>query len=289
VTPDGVIQTISGDQAVPLGRPAGLALDGSGNLYVADSANSVVLKLTPGSGSSGTEGTGTPAPGPLLAAVSAASGQDGAVAPGELISIYGLGLGPQTGVTATLDSAGMLPTTVGGTEVQFDGTVAPILYAQAGQVNAQVPYSVTPGSNTNVVVLYNGQQVGTLMLPVASTAPALFPVVVNPDGSINSQSNPAPQNSIITLYGTGEGLSDGVNIAGLPAPMAAPFPQPQGAVSLTVAGMPAQILFAGSAPGLVGMIQVNARTPGGFVPSGQIPLVLTVGGASSPPITMWSQ
>jgi uncharacterized protein (TIGR03437 family) len=114
-------------------------------------------------------------------------------------------------------------------------------------------------------------------------------VVINVDGSINSQSNPAPQNSIITLYGTGEGLYNGVNLAGLPAPMTAPFPQPQGAVSLTVAGMPAQILFAGSAPGLVGMIQVNARTPGAFVPSGQLSLVLTVGGVSSPPITMWSQ
>jgi trimeric autotransporter adhesin len=156
VTPDGVIQTIAGDEAVPLGRPAGLALDGSGNLYVADSANSVVLKLTPGSGSSGTQGTGTPTPSSLLAAVSAASGQAGTVAPGELISIYGLGLGPQTGVTATLDSAGMLPTSLGGTEVQFDGTAAPILYTQTGQVNAQVPYSVTPGSNTNIVVLYNG-------------------------------------------------------------------------------------------------------------------------------------
>jgi uncharacterized protein (TIGR03437 family) len=289
VTPDGIIHTIAGDQAAGIAVPSGIALDGSGNVYVADTGKNLVWKLTPGGGSSSTQGTGTPAPNSQLAAVSAAGGQAGAVAPGELISIYGLGLGPQTGVTATLDSAGMLPSSLGGTEVQFDGTAAPILYAQMGQVNAQVPYSVVPGSNTNVVVLYNGQQVGTLALPVASTASALFPVVVNPDGSINSQSNPAPQNSIITLYGTGEGLSNGVNVAGLPAPMTAPFPQPQGAVSLTVAGMPAQILFAGSAPGLVGLIQVNARTPGAFVPSGQVPVVLTVGGVSSPPITMWSQ
>ncbi|HEY7392663.1 MAG TPA: hypothetical protein VH640_29345 [Bryobacteraceae bacterium] len=289
VTSGGVVQTIAGDAAGSLSRPAGMALDGSGNLYVADTGRNVVLKLTPGSGSSNTQGTGPPAPNPQLAAVNAASGQAGAVAPGELISIYGLGLGPQTGVSATLNAAGMLPTTVGGTEVQFDGTAAPLLYSQAGQVNAQVPYSVTPSSNTTVAVLYNGQQAGTFTLQVVNTAPSLFAVVINQDGSINSQSNPAPQNSIITLYGTGEGLANGVNIAGLPAPTSAPFPEPQGAVALTVVGMPAQILFAGSAPGLVGMIQVNARTPGGFVPSGQVPLVLTVGGASSPPITMWSQ
>ncbi|HLI82468.1 MAG TPA: hypothetical protein VKV17_01050 [Bryobacteraceae bacterium] len=287
VTPDGAIQTILGAGAVPLGFPDGIALDGSGNVYVADSRRNVVLKLTPTTAPD-PQGGGTPVSTPLTAA-SAAGGQAGSVAPGELISIYGVGLGPQTGVSATISPGGTLPTTLGGTQVQFDGVPAPILYAQAGQVNAQVPYGVAPGGSTNMVVFYNGQQAGALTLPVAGTAPALFPVVVNQDGSLNSQSNPAPQNSIVTLYGTGEGLTNWVNVPGLPAPTSPPFPQPQAAVSLTMAGLPAQILFAGSAPGLVGTIQVNARTPGGFLPSGQVPLVLTVGGVPSPPITMWSK
>jgi len=54
-----------------------------------------------------------------------------------------------------------------------------------------------------------------------------------------------------------------------------------------VAGIPAQILYAGSAPGLVGMLQINARLPGGFVPAGQATVELTVGSALSPPISIW--
>jgi len=58
-------------------------------------------------------------------------------------------------------------------------------------------------------------------------------------------------------------------------------------VTLTIAGVPAEILFAGSAPGLVGVMQVNARAPGGFVPSGPARVQLAVGTAVSPPLTIW--
>ena len=46
---------------------------------------------------------------------------------------------------------------------------------------------------------------------------------------------------------------------------------------------------AGSAPGLVGLLQVNLRVPGGYVPSGAVPLELTVGTTVSPDITIWVQ
>ena len=49
----------------------------------------------------------------------------------------------------------------------------------------------------------------------------------------------------------------------------------------------AEILFAGSAPGPVGILQINARLPGGFVPSGQDRLELTVGTAAAPPLSIW--
>jgi trimeric autotransporter adhesin len=289
VTADGIIQTIAGGTAAEsLSRPAGLAVDGSGNLYFADTGNNLIRKLAPGTASaSSTTGGGTTQAGSSLSAVNAASMAAGPVAPGELISIFGAGIGPQTGVAGTLGSTGLLSTSVGGTQVQFDGTAAPVLYAQAGQVNVQVPYSVVGAATTNVVVSYNGQQVGTLTLAVVSTAPALFAVATNQDGSINSQSKPAPEDSIITLYGTGQGISTGTNVSGQPA--AAPYAPPAEPVSLTIAGIPAQIQFAGSAPGLIGTIQINARVPGGFVSAGQTSVVLTVGSASSPPLTIWLQ
>jgi hypothetical protein len=43
---------------------------------------------------------------------------------------------------------------------------------------------------------------------------------------------------------------------------------------LIMAGIPAEIMFARSAPGLLGILQINARTPGGFVSAGRLPCSL---------------
>jgi uncharacterized protein (TIGR03437 family) len=66
-------------------------------------------------------------------------------------------------------------------------------------------------------------------------------------------------------------------------PATAPYPLPILPVTLTVGGYPAQILFAGEAPGYAGLLQINARLPGGFAPTGNVPVVLSVGAASSQP------
>jgi uncharacterized protein (TIGR03437 family) len=120
---------------------------------------------------------------------------------------------------------------------------------------------------------------------VVDAAPALFPVVTNQDGTPNSETEPAPRGSVITLYGTGEGLTEGPNISGKAA--AAPYPRPKLPVTLFMAGIGAEILYAGSAPGLVGTMQINARAPGGFVSAGETAVQLTVGTATAPPITIW--
>jgi uncharacterized protein (TIGR03437 family) len=49
----------------------------------------------------------------------------------------------------------------------------------------------------------------------------------------------------------------------------------------------AEILFAGSAPDMIGVLQINARIPGGFVAPGQAAAALTVGTTTAPPITVW--
>ena len=56
---------------------------------------------------------------------------------------------------------------------------------------------------------------------------------------------------------------------------------------MTIAGVNAEILFAGSAPDMIGVLQINARIPGGFVAPGEAAAALTVGTATAPPITIW--
>jgi uncharacterized protein (TIGR03437 family) len=291
--PDGIIRTIAGNGAADfsgdggparsasLNAPAGLAVDSDGNVWVADAGNNRVRKLTPG---------------PIavdqnqpVSVVNAASMLPGPVAPGEMVSIFGVGIGPVTPASGALDESGLLSTELADTKVLFNGTPAPLFYAQDSQVNAQSPYEIAGAPTADVEVFFQGESRGKATVVVAASAPGIFTlsagagraIALNQDGSLNSPIKPAREASIVTLYATGDGLTQPASTAGKPA--TAPFPVPVLPVTLTVGGYPAQILFAGEAPGYAGLLQVNARLPGGFAPAYNVPVVLSVGAASSQP------
>jgi uncharacterized protein (TIGR03437 family) len=291
VTPEGVIRTIAGKGApgfagdggaaldALLDSPGGILLDGAGELYFADTNNSRVRRLTPAAAIQ---------PPPVtvpLAVVNAASMLPGPVAPGELVSVMGSGLGPDGGVMGSLDSSGFVAGQLAGTEVRFDGVAAPLLYAQAGQVNAQTPYTVSGRSTVHLEVFYKNKSAGSVDLNVAAASPAVFPSVVQQDGSLNSKDTPATRGSFLTLYGTGDGTEYGPNVAGLPA--AAPYPWPVLPVVVTIGGVVAETAYAGAAPGLTGLLQVNVRVPN--VPPGTNVLKLSVGTFAAPDVLVWVQ
>jgi uncharacterized protein (TIGR03437 family) len=292
IAPDGVIRTIAGQGeaafagdggpavSARLNAPAGLVLDGSGDLYLADSGNNRVRRLAP-------DGPVAPAgfTQPIAATVvSAASTLPGPVAPGEIVVVFGTGFGPDVAVIGGFGAGGLLPTTLGGAEVRFAGVAAPLFYAQASQINAQVPYE-TAGDFAHVEIYYGGQLAGASDVQVAASAPAIFPAIVNQDGSINCQSARAALGDVVVFYATGEGLTDAGNVTGQPS--GAPYPRPRLPVHATVAGIDAEILYAGSAPGFVGVLQIDVRVPGGFVPPGQTSIQLNVGDVTSPAVAVW--
>ena len=295
VTADGTIHTIAGNASAgfagdggaalqaELNAPAGIAMDGSGNLYFADSGNNRVRFLTP---KPVTQTAVTPPAIPQVTAVSAASLLTGAIAPGEIVTVYGSGIGPAQGVSGAFNASGLLGNLLAGVEIDFDSVAAPLFYAQAGQVNAQAPYTIAGQSTTHVEVKYQQQTVGEADLTVAASAPAIFPTVLNADGTLNGVSNAAAQGSIFTFYATGEGLTNGPNVTGQAA--AAPYAQPVLPVSLTINGAAATLLYAGEAPGLIGMLQIDAVIPAG-TPTGASNAVVTVGAVASPPVAVWVQ
>ena len=295
VTPDGVIHTIAGQgtpgflgdggpaAAALLNSPGGLFLDGSGALYFADTGNDRVRRLTPGAASTSVP-VAAPSTSPLaFSAANAASLLPGPVAPGEIVVLSGTGLGPDTGASATFDS-GMLPTQLGGTEVHFDGIAAPLFYVQSSQINVQAPYALSGKSTTHVEVWRQGKSIGSIDLAVVPAAPALYPVALNADGSANSLARPAASGEVLTLYATGEGLTDGPNVSGATAQ--SPYPRPKLLVSLKIADVAAQVVDAFSAPGVVGMLQVTVRVPAGLT-AGQASMQLSVGGVAAPSINVW--
>ena len=69
----------------------------------------------------------------------------------------------------------------------------PLFYAQSGQVNVQVPYTVAGSETVAVEVRYQGKLVGAATVPVAPSAPAMLALATNSDGSPNAHSAPAPR------------------------------------------------------------------------------------------------
>ena len=227
---------------------------------------------------------------------SAAGGIPAPIAPGEIISIYGQGLGPATGVPARFEASGRLATTLAETQVLFDGRPAPLLFTGAFQVNVQVPYEVAGRKTTTVQLVYRGVPSNTVDLAVVEAAPGLLTLagtsqaaVLNQDGSVNQATNPAPRGSVISFFAVGAGVMKGGAATGAAA--VSPLAVPVLPVVLKMANVPADVLYAGEAPGLVGCLQVNARIPADF-PVGAPPdlgsVLLSVGAAESRNgVTFW--
>jgi uncharacterized protein (TIGR03437 family) len=123
------------------------------------------------------------------------------IAPAEVIAIYGPGIGPANAVTAT-PSNGFYPTTLGGVQVTMNGMNMPLLYVSANQINAVVPMEATIGSGATVQVT-NGESSARFPVWTIACAPQAYSGVLNQDGTLNSQTNPAKDGSIVTLYATG--------------------------------------------------------------------------------------
>jgi uncharacterized protein (TIGR03437 family) len=226
----------------------------------------------------------SPIPPKLESIVNAASLAPGAVSPGEIVTIFGSGLGPALGTSISLTAQGTVPTTLAGVGVTFDGFAAPLIYVGAQQINAIVPYEIAGRVGTQLIISRNGVDSLPLLLQVVDTAPAIFSAtqngngqgaILNADNSYNGPDNPAVNGSVIQIFATGEGLYFGAT-TGSVTPARPPFPAPIAAVTVTIGGQPAQVQYAGEAPGLIsGVLQVNAVVPLG-AGSGPQKVVLTL-------------
>ncbi len=219
----------------------------------------------------------------------AASYATGAVAPGEIVTIFGTGFGPKTLAVAAYGD-GQLARITGDTRVLFDGVAAPMIYAVAGQVSAIVPFAVT--GSTAVQVEYQGTATDLVSIPVVNALPGIFtadssgkgPAIafnIKDDGSatLNSAGNPAQKGKFITFFLTGEGQTTPPGVDGrLPL---FPYPAPAQPVSVSFGGVESKA--ADNWMGLIyaGVLQLNIRVPLDAPSGAAIPLVVAVGGIPS--------
>jgi uncharacterized protein (TIGR03437 family) len=286
----GIISTIAGTGpggsptegalavTTQLGGPTGVSVDNrNGTVYVFDTRLARVFALSPVQTAS-----------PVVTAVAnAASNVTGPVAPGEIVTIYGSGLGPASLVSGIV-SNGILGTQLASTQVFFNGIPAPIIYTWSTAISAIVPYEVS-GPSADVTIAYQGTTSSAVSVPVAPSAPGIFvwegqdeALVLNQDGSINSPDTPAPVGSVVTLYATGEGQTSPAGVDG--QVNTTPAPQPVLPVAVTIGGQTVKPQYAGGVPGEVaGVIKIDVQVPVGTQPGGAVPLIAQVGNTPSKP------
>ena len=134
---------------------------------------------------------------------------------------------------------------------------AQIFSIDSTKVALVVPTAIAASQTVQMQILNNGNLLAQIPSAVADAAPALFAdlsgqaMAVNQDGTFNSSTNPASLGSVLSIYGTGQG------VAGF-------------AVSAAIGGYAAQVLYAGPVVGYPGLLQVNVQMPSGYIATGRI-------------------
>ena len=179
---------------------------------------------------------------------------------GEMITIFGSNLGP---ATPAAPSSVPLPTTLGGVQVLINNRAAPMVYASSSQVSAIVPFETTT-SVAQIQVVYNQNSSNVVTELVNATTPGIFgatgyAAALHNDYSVVSPGNPAQIGETIAVYVTGLGdvfpsIADGA--AGVSGATS-------NAITAYVNGIAATVTYAGLAPTLVGLYQVNVQIPTG--------------------------
>jgi uncharacterized protein (TIGR03437 family) len=225
--------------------------------------------------------------------VSAAkSAQNQPLAPGSFTSIYGVHLSAGQNPALSLP----LATELGATQVVLGGRPLPLQYAADGQVNAVIPYDV-PLNTTQQLIISNGPALSVPQpVVVASAQPAVF---AQGDGSgvvfdvkpgqtaqvLVDANHPMSAGDAIVIYCAGLGAVEPLVAAGSAAPSSPPATTTN-PVTVTIGSQTAQVFFSGLVGGFAGLYQVNAYVPKGITPGDALPLVITVAGFESAPVTV---
>jgi uncharacterized protein (TIGR03437 family) len=234
----------------------------------------------------------------LNAVVNAASNAGSAVSPGEIVTLYGVNIGPASAAGFHINADGTYAKSLGGTSVLFDGVPAGVTYASATQVNAVAPYGLAGGATTQVQVQYQGALSNTVPVPVQAAHPGLFTVdasglgggaILNQDYSLNGGLNPAARGTVVMIYSTGGGVTNPPSVDATVTPAPPPLYQLKTSpMSVTIGGIPATVSYSGAAPSqIAGLTQINAQVPAAVTPGTKVPVVVTIGTwQSQPGVTM---
>ena len=262
--------TVSFTIAANSGAPRAANVSIAGNTVLMSQASSVLLVSAGG-------------------VVNSASYADG-VAPGSIVSVFGNFL--LTNPIAV--SSFPIPTNLGGLSIQFwSAPLAPLFYASAGQVNAQVPWEFMSGS---ITVTNAGQTSAPVnLMNVMKFAPGLYSIngqgtgqgaILDANFHLVDSTNPAiAGTTVVQIFCTGLGPVTNQPATGAAAP-SNPLATTRAMPEVTIGGVSATVQFSGLTPGFVGLYQVNALVPVQAAGMGTAPVTLSVASVRSNTVTI---
>ena len=193
----------------------------------------------------------------------------GAIAPGEIVTLMGSGIGAN-------------PT---GVDLLFNGLPAPIIYVGPNQINTVVPYGVDGAASAHMQLTTGGQNIAQFDLPVVESTPGIFTldasgigpgVILNQDSTVNTPLNPAARGSIIYFYANGAGQTNPPGVDGQVSTNI--LPTPILPVSVQIGALDAPVQYSGAAPEMIaGVLQVNCIVPIAAPPGYSVPITVKIG------------
>jgi uncharacterized protein (TIGR03437 family) len=214
------------------------------------------------------------------------------LAPGSLVSLFGLGLAPAPQTARGLP----LPLEMQGTSVVMAGRELPLLYTADGQVNTLIPYDMDFNTRQQLVVEAGGKLTSPELVSIAPAQPVIFTadgsgtgqglIYRTAGGGLADGANPAGVGEEILIEATGLGAvtpdSDSSNVPAMP------FPQVANSVSLSVGGIAANVESAELSPDTPGVYYVRAIVPAGVAAGNAVAVavVLSAAGGSSPVVSI---
>jgi uncharacterized protein (TIGR03437 family) len=228
--------------------------------------------------------------------VSGASFAKGAsLAPGSIISVFGRRM------AQGLNNASSLPLarSLGGASLKIGDIDAPLFFSSDGQINAQIPFELTPGTRPQALLkarLTGGTE--TVAVPetitIVPARPGIFAttqdgkgqgVIMDTANRLVDAANPAKVGDVVVVYCTGLGATNPAVRSGEAAPTS-PLAKVVTPVTVTIGGQPATVQFAGLTPGYAGLYQVNVQIPSGVTPGSAVPLVISQDSIPSNAVTL---
>lgn len=288
---NGIVSTLAGGgltlngenvsaTTVALGNVWALAVDAAGTVFLTDSSNGRVKKVTPRST--------PPSAVPVITSVVNGASFLAGIAPNSWATIRGTNLAPRTSTWDTSIVGGVLPTALDGVTVTIGGRAVYVNYISATQINVMVG-DVGTGPLPVVVTTPAGASAPFSVLS-STYSPAFFvwpssqPVATHTDftwavknGTFAGTTTVAAKpGETIILWGTGFGPTNPPAPVGIQVPSTATYSTTT-LPSITVLTTAATVYGAALAPGYAGLYQLAFQVPSGL-PDGDYPIFGSIGG-----------